>query len=65
MKSLSTPIFIEAAVLLSLSLAGPMSAWADAPQHHDRVPGLPTSGFRDSADESKAALPMFGEAFPQ
>src|SRR5882672_5191488 len=35
MKSLSTPIFIEAAVLLSLSLAGPMSAWADAPQHHD------------------------------
>src|SRR3981189_2137551 len=35
MKSLSTPIFMEAAVLLSLSLAGPMSAWADAAQHHD------------------------------
>jgi len=40
MKSLSTPIFIEAAVLLSLSLAGPMSAWADVPQHHDQVPGF-------------------------
>jgi len=40
MKSLSTPIFIEAAVLLSLSLACPMSAWADAPQHHDQVPGF-------------------------
>src|SRR6266404_2031604 len=40
MKSLSTPIFIEAAVLLGMSLAGPMSAWADAPQHHDQVPGF-------------------------
>src|SRR6267378_2182897 len=40
MKSLSTPIFIEAAVVLGMSLAGPMSAWANAPQHHDQVPGF-------------------------
>jgi hypothetical protein len=40
MKSLSTPILIEAAVLLGMSLAGPRSAWADVPQHHDQVPGF-------------------------
>src|SRR5438105_15954562 len=114
MKNMSTPIFIAAAVL-GISLAHPMSVRADAPQHHDQVPGfhrlavgdlevtslydgggqfeprwlngqkrimtavantvempiaghpscLPISGFRDSADESKSLLPMFGEAFPQ
>src|SRR6267143_5945210 len=47
MKTLSTPIFMEAAVLLSLSLAGPISAWADAPQHHDQVPGCSARLFRN------------------
>src|SRR5437899_4558161 len=39
MKNMSTPIFIAAAVLGS-SLAHPMSVRADAPQHHDQVPGF-------------------------
>ena len=39
MKNMSTPIFIAAAVL-GISLAHPMSVRADAPQHHDQVPGF-------------------------
>ncbi len=40
MKSVSRRIVIAAAAFVGISLAGPMSAWADAPQHHDQVPGF-------------------------
>ena len=40
MKSMSTRIVIAAAAFLAISLAGPMSARGDAPQHHDQVPGF-------------------------
>ncbi len=40
MKNVSTRIVIAAAAFLSISLAGPMSARGDAPQHHDQVPGF-------------------------
>ncbi len=40
MKSMSTRIVIAAAAFLGMSLAVPMSAWGDAPQHHDQVPGF-------------------------
>ncbi len=40
MKSMSTRIVIAAAAFLGISLAGPMSARGDAPQHHDQVPGF-------------------------
>lgn len=40
MKSMSTRIVVTAAAFLGMSLAGPMSARGDAPQHHDQVPGF-------------------------
>jgi glyoxylase-like metal-dependent hydrolase (beta-lactamase superfamily II) len=40
MKSISTRIVIAAAAFLGISLAGPLSARGDAPQHHDQVPGF-------------------------
>jgi hypothetical protein len=40
MKNMLMPISIAAAVLLGTSLASPALAWADAPQHHDQVPGF-------------------------
>src|SRR5712664_206976 len=40
MKSMSTRIVIATAAFLGISLAGPMSARGDAPQHHDQVPGF-------------------------
>ena len=39
-KSLSRRIVIAAAAFVGISLAGPMSAWGDAPQHRDQVPGF-------------------------
>src|SRR5229473_8427343 len=40
MKNMSPPTVIAAAILLGISLAGPTSARAAAPQHHDQVPGF-------------------------
>ena len=40
MKSMSTRLVIAAAAFLGTSLAVPMSAWGDAPQRHDQVPGF-------------------------
>jgi glyoxylase-like metal-dependent hydrolase (beta-lactamase superfamily II) len=40
MKSISRRIVIAAAAFLGIWLAGPMSAWGDAPQHHDQVAGF-------------------------
>src|SRR6266481_5840850 len=40
MKNVSPPTVIAAAILLGISLAGPTSARAAAPQHHDQVPGF-------------------------
>jgi glyoxylase-like metal-dependent hydrolase (beta-lactamase superfamily II) len=39
-KSMSTWAVIAAAAFLGISLASPMSAQGDAPQHHDQVPGF-------------------------
>src|SRR6266849_1653027 len=39
-KTTSPPTVIAAAILLGISLAGPTSARAAAPQHHDQVPGF-------------------------
>jgi glyoxylase-like metal-dependent hydrolase (beta-lactamase superfamily II) len=40
MKNMSPPTVIAAAILLGISFAGPTSARAAAPQHHDQVPGF-------------------------
>ena len=40
MKRKSTQIAIIVAGFLSVSMVGPISALADAPQHHDQVPGF-------------------------
>src|SRR5258707_15468705 len=40
MKRKSTQIAIIVAGFLSISMSGPISALADAPQHHDQVAGF-------------------------